>query len=600
MANVIADAKRLRKSASRALRPVLARCLSLVLWPISRPIERLRRRQAEVAERVAQLEAKIESLSSLDARFLELSAGHADLDIRVERSFSATDFKVEQGLLALLDLARCSVSTAAIWSTTDAPTVGVIVPTCDRPEALAIALQSLKVQTSRPDRIIVVNDGVVPVEKVISQFDRDLEMVLLRTPTPRSGSAVARNMALSSLGTDIVSFLDDDNIMWPTWIEKLRIIFSDENSPPVVYGAQIRPVEGNFLNSVFWFIDGFDADRLSYENFIDINQLAHRKCYQRFDESLLRLADWDYARRLALHFANGVRATRAIASVYLSIGGEDRNSIEHWPPDLIELTRQHMSGEAPRYEEACHCSVCGHYGLFGPGPDSRPRAGCPTCDSLERHRFLTLAGPAIRQIWWPRRESRERLLLVEVAPSGATRSFRSLFSRAITMDIDPAADGRIVDMVASLTEMSFASESVDVLLALQVLEHIPADRKAMTEICRVLKPDGLAILQVPLSRELTTDEDPQANVADRIRRFGQADHVRLYGQDFFARLSEAGLCAISVSPRGTMSDWSIHKYALRPDEGLVFAARLSNLKSPPKLQRLSEILQKGGRQVRAL
>ena len=86
------------------------------------------------------------------------------------------------------------------------------------------------------------------------------------------------------------------------------------------------------------------------------------------------------------------------------------------------------------------------------------------------------------------------------------------------------------------------SEPVDVVLCSHVLEHIPDDRQAMRELRRVLKPDGWALLQVPIDRKrAVTFEDPSVtDPAERARLFGQHDHVRWYGQDYPARLRECG------------------------------------------------------------
>jgi SAM-dependent methyltransferase len=102
-----------------------------------------------------------------------------------------------------------------------------------------------------------------------------------------------------------------------------------------------------------------------------------------------------------------------------------------------------------------------------------------------------------------------------------------------------------VDERVDLTAMDgYADGSVDILLCSHVLEHIPDDRKAMREIRRVLKPDGFAIVLVPLVIGVDeTHEDPSINTeAQRWKYFGMGDHVRQYGKrDFIDRLETAGL-----------------------------------------------------------
>jgi SAM-dependent methyltransferase len=95
-----------------------------------------------------------------------------------------------------------------------------------------------------------------------------------------------------------------------------------------------------------------------------------------------------------------------------------------------------------------------------------------------------------------------------------------------------------VMMNIDITNIPFADESFDVILCNHVLEHIPDDGKAIKELYRVLKPNGWAILQVPLDSNLAeTLEDPQIiSEEDRLKFYGQKDHVRLYGRDYKDRL----------------------------------------------------------------
>jgi SAM-dependent methyltransferase len=239
------------------------------------------------------------------------------------------------------------------------------------------------------------------------------------------------------------------------------------------------------------------------------------------------------------------------------------------------------------------CSCCGYVGEFLPGPRQRPEASCPRCASLERHRFLLLVAPLLRRFWIPETRPHENTAMIEVAPSPATLPFRNLFGVATTVDADPAADGRVVNLVASLTDVPMRSAAVDVVLVLHVLEHVPDDRKAMAEIARVLRPTGIAVLQVPLSGRATTDEEVLASPEERTMRYGQNDHVRLYGDDFFTRLSDAGLTCISVSPRQSMLPEVIVKYGLLSDEALVFAARSDYALAVERLAVFASMLRKG-------
>jgi SAM-dependent methyltransferase len=144
------------------------------------------------------------------------------------------------------------------------------------------------------------------------------------------------------------------------------------------------------------------------------------------------------------------------------------------------------------------------------------------------------------------------------------------------VDFDPTADMRTVDVQASLTALPLRDDSVDVLICYHVLEHIPDDGAAMAEIARTLDPGGLALVQVPWRPERSTDEDPNAPEEERTRRFGQADHVRMYGADFEDRLHSAGLVSYRLTPQRVLGDLLVDTFRLVPDETAWLVRRAGN------------------------
>jgi ubiquinone/menaquinone biosynthesis C-methylase UbiE len=96
---------------------------------------------------------------------------------------------------------------------------------------------------------------------------------------------------------------------------------------------------------------------------------------------------------------------------------------------------------------------------------------------------------------------------------------------------------------ADIQDMNeIADNTYDVWICSHVLEHIPDDRKALSELYRILKPGGIGLLLVPLdlSRE-ETDEENGCSEAENWRRFGQGDHVRAYAKkDFMNRVVQSG------------------------------------------------------------
>ena len=91
-----------------------------------------------------------------------------------------------------------------------------------------------------------------------------------------------------------------------------------------------------------------------------------------------------------------------------------------------------------------------------------------------------------------------------------------------------------------ITEIDFPDEYFDVVYCSDVLEHVEDDRKAMREFLRVLRRDGWAVLLVPVAGDKTREDPSIVDAAERLRLFGQEDHVRRYGRDYLDRLREEG------------------------------------------------------------
>jgi SAM-dependent methyltransferase len=179
-----------------------------------------------------------------------------------------------------------------------------------------------------------------------------------------------------------------------------------------------------------------------------------------------------------------------------------------------------------------HCNICGYEGPFYPlGTPPRLDAGCASCKSFERHRLLKLwadDNPAQLQ-------GRK---ILHFAPERAVRSFiEPLAANYITADIDP----RNVDHEINIEDIAFDDGFCDVVICSHVLEHVD-DRKALAELHRILRPDGLLLMMTPVNWAWdTTYEDPSiTSPRERLLHFGQSDHVRYFGADIVGRIEEAG------------------------------------------------------------
>jgi SAM-dependent methyltransferase len=160
---------------------------------------------------------------------------------------------------------------------------------------------------------------------------------------------------------------------------------------------------------------------------------------------------------------------------------------------------------------------------------------CPRCGAQARHRALWLYLHERTNLF-----AGEGLSVLHFAPEHALgrRLAATPGIRYVSADLDAPEAMEHFD----ITAIPHDDNSWDVILCIHVLEHVEDDRRAMRELQRILKPDGWAIVLVPLDLERAdTFEDPSiTNPAERERAFWQSDHLRLYGRDLPDRLREVG------------------------------------------------------------
>jgi SAM-dependent methyltransferase len=207
--------------------------------------------------------------------------------------------------------------------------------------------------------------------------------------------------------------------------------------------------------------------------------------------------------------------------------------------------------------DSVECPCCGHTWSAMAPHRGRPAARCPGCGALERHRLLSL---------FLQRESdifHRRVSVLHVAPEEALGSAlrRCPGVEYVSGDLTPGRAMEVMDITALPRE----DDTFDVVICNHVLEHVADDRQAMSEIRRVLKPEGYALLQHPIDTGLvTTYENWEATTPHaRMREFGQEDHVRLYGIDFRDRLVSVGFQVSCRRYLDELSDSERERYALR-------------------------------------
>ena len=190
----------------------------------------------------------------------------------------------------------------------------------------------------------------------------------------------------------------------------------------------------------------------------------------------------------------------------------------------------------------------------------RDNALSPGTLSLERHRLLWL---------YLNNETNffsKTLKVLHIAPE---QCFYNLFKNLkninyTTFDLNSP----LADIKGDICNLPFKENSFDFILCNHVLEHINDDKKAMKELYRVLNKNGTAILQVPINQKSskTFEDNSIVDKKQRIEKFGQYDHIRLYGLDYFKKLESFGFKVDPLKYSKEFTESEIIKYGLIKDE----------------------------------
>ena len=168
--------------------------------------------------------------------------------------------------------------------------------------------------------------------------------------------------------------------------------------------------------------------------------------------------------------------------------------------------------------------------------NQRENALSPSTLSLERHRLMWLFLKDETAFF----TSIKTQKVLHIAPE---QCFLDIFRKQKNLDyITSDLESPIADVKADICNLPFKESEFDVVFCNHVLEHITDDTKAMQELYRVLKPGGFGIFQIPqdLSREKTFEDNAITDPKERTKIFGQYDHVRVYGRDYFNKLRAIG------------------------------------------------------------
>lgn len=210
------------------------------------------------------------------------------------------------------------------------------------------------------------------------------------------------------------------------------------------------------------------------------------------------------------------------------------------------------------------CNLCGWEGDGFEDDEWHQGILCPACRSRVRHRLLGAAlGLPDRSML---RELTAGKSILHIAPESCLRSvfsrYAGIFHTADRCEHNCGA----VEMRLDISQMDCVHDSTyDIVIACDVLEHVQEHTKAIRELFRIAKPGGCAILTVPQMNglERTPEDTALDSPEERARLFGQADHYRVYGEDFPELLAASGF-VVTVVSAADFDDVAVAKYVLFP------------------------------------
>ena len=213
------------------------------------------------------------------------------------------------------------------------------------------------------------------------------------------------------------------------------------------------------------------------------------------------------------------------------------------------------------YPKRKHCNICSWEGGFFLNDQWHKGVICPRCESTVRHRLFKagIDQSNNKELYSCLKNKK----ILHCAPDKCLKDFFRSQSKSYTTGDLLRQD---CDIKIDLCSMSNIKNSTfDVLIIFDVLEHVGSFSKALKEIHRVLTKNGYAILTVPQKDglEISIEGDATLSPEEKTNRFGQWDHLRLFGSDFKSILKNNKFDVIEISEKNFSSE-IVKKFALKP------------------------------------
>lgn len=248
-----------------------------------------------------------------------------------------------------------------------------------------------------------------------------------------------------------------------------------------------------------------------------------------------------------------------IRSIQRPIRAQD----EEGPPRFVVKEALAKVRRAIYRGEKVECPCCGMtFSLFL--FSNYMAALCPNCLSVERYRLLCHFLENASE--FGDREMR----VLDIAPMWSFQEFCRRHENVEYLSIDIASPIAMRHM--DIRALDLPDEHFDCIICYHVLEHIDDEMKALSELKRVLKPDGWAIIQVPIHVAKTIERGELTEAqAGRILKF--PDHLRAYGPDYRDLLESAGFEVEVIPYARSFSKDELKRFGLDITEDLYISRK---------------------------
>lgn len=246
----------------------------------------------------------------------------------------------------------------------------------------------------------------------------------------------------------------------------------------------------------------------------------------------------------------------------------------------LKVKARKVIAKVPFIKKNYYCICCNHavthfdpyggtsdiykkYHIIGGG---RRNSKCPICGSVDRWRFTLYVLKEYTKIFT------DKCAVLHFAPEAEVR--KAILKNQDCWYISGDLLKENADFVMDITDIPFKNDQFDYIIVNHVMSYIKDEKKAMEEIKRCLKPDGILIMSFPICTDVDTYENFDANTqAECMDLFGVSGNCRMYGKDYRERIENYGFKIRTYSPQNLLSTVQIREWALIPDDIIMFCTK---------------------------